>query len=257
MRLGRHFLTLAGAGAMLSIALAAPAADRTQHLTQRDSDYTATVGILTDIGSAIAEITRATGAPWSGPEQYKAAAQRVLVVLQGTGDTPSDGEQASANGGAMGHIERLLDREEARPWEPVLEGALANLRSAVAHLRDAGDTRSLDDFNAAMSLALENLEVAQGRPGDLGVLGGVSGAAANTELAVPPRAKSLDGCRLPREPGYGLHDGYLAWRAVPLSAGRSQSVPLAGGQSARIVGDLLVIYTAAAPLVNQQCERKP
>lgn len=251
MTLGRVFSRLAGAGAMLSVALAASAAGAA---TPRAGDYTATAQTLSDLRAAIAEITRATGAPWSGPQQYKAAAQRVLVILQGPDGSQSD---ADSSGGAMGRIEHLLDREEARPWEPVLEGALANIRSAVGHLQDASNTRSLDDFNEAVSLALENLEVAQGRPGDLGVLGGVTGAATNTELAVPPGAKSLDGCSAPHEAGYGLHDGYLAYRAVPLSQGRAQSVPLAGGDNARISGNLLVIYTAAAPLVKQRCEQKP
>lgn len=252
MRLSRGFFRLAGAGATLSVALAAVAADAAQGtpVMQHDSDYAATVESLSGIRSAIAEITRATGAPWSGPEQYKASARRALVVLQGDDAT-------AVSGGTMGHIEHLLDRQEARPWEPVLEGALANLRSATAHLQDAGSARSLDDFNEAMSLALENLEVAQGRPGDPGVLGGVSGAAANTELAVPPGAKSLDGCRVPHEAGYGVRDGYLAYRAVPLSQSRAQFVPLAGGENLRVAGDLLVIYTAAAPLVKQRCEQKP
>jgi len=252
MTLGRHFCRLAGAGAMLSVALAASAAGAAAPAA---SDYAATAETLSDIRSAVAGITRATGAPWTGPEQYKAAARRVLVILQGPGDPASDAD-SSGSGGAMGRIEHLLDREEDRPWEPVLEGALANIRAATVHLQDAGDTRSLDDFNAAMSLALENLEVAQGKPGDPGVLGGVLGAAANTELAIPPHAKSLDGCAVPHEAGYGVHDGYVAYRAVPLSQGRAQLVPLAGGENVRIAGDLLVIYTAAAPLVMQRCQQK-
>jgi hypothetical protein len=250
MRLSRYFFRLAGAGAMLSVALAAFAADE----TQRADDHTATIQTLSDIRSAIAEITSASGASWTGPEQYKAAAQRVLVILQGP--TGSQQDDPASTGGAMGRIEHLLDRKEDLPWEPVLEGALANLRAASAHVQDAGDSRSLDDFTEAMSLALENLEVAQGRPGDPGVLGGVQGAVANTELAIPAHAKSLDGCSVPREAGYGVHDGYLAYRAVPLGQSRAQSVPLAGGDNVRIAGDLLVIYTAAAPLVKQRCEQK-
>lgn len=249
MTLGRYLFRLAGAGAMLSVALAAFAADE----TQRPDDYTATAQTLSDIRSAIAEITRASNAPWSGPDQYKEAAGRALVVLEGTSESRPDD---ATSGGAMGRIEHLLDREEERPWEPVLEGALANLRSAANHLRDARDTRSLDDYTEAVSLALENLEVAQGRPGDPGVLGGVSGAAANTELAVPPHAKSLDGCSVPREAGYGVHDGYLAYRALQVSEGRTQPVPLAGGENVRLIGNLLVIYTAAAPLVKARCEGK-
>ncbi|HTH62979.1 MAG TPA: hypothetical protein VL689_22860 [Paraburkholderia sp.] len=248
--MSRYVLRLAGAGAMLSVALAASAAGA---VTTRASDYTATVDTLSDIRSAIAEITRASGAPWSGPDQYKASAKRVLVILQGTGGAELEG---NSTGGAMGRIEHLLDRQEERPWEPVMEGVLANLRAAVGHLQDAGSVRSLDDYTEAMSLALENLEVAQGRPGDIGVLGGVTGAATNTELAVPPGAKSLDGCRLPHEAGYGVHGGYLAYRAVPLSQGREQVVPLSGGENIRVAGDLLVIYTAAAPLVKQQCEEQ-
>lgn len=250
-------IRLAAAGATLSVAFAAAAADAPEAtqaapVPQHDSDYAATVEILSGIRSAVAEITRATGAPWSGPQQYKASAQRALVVIEG-----ANGDDAmAASGGAAGRIEHLLDRQDERPWEPVMEGALANLRAAAAHLQDAGSTRSLDDFNEAMSLALENLEVAQGRPGDPGVLGGVLGAAANTELAVPPGAKSLDGCRVPHEAGYGVHDGYLAYRAVPVGQSRAQLVPLAGAENARIAGNLLIIYTAAAPLVKQRCEQK-
>jgi len=252
MTLGRYGFRLAGAGAMLSVALAAHAADE----TQQARDYAATVEILSDVRTAIADITTASGAPWSGPQQYKAAVGRVLVVLEG--DKPEQSEPDNAgSGGVMGRIEHLLDRAEDRPWEPVMEGALANLRAATLHLHDAADTRSLDDFNEAMSAALENLEVAQGRPGEPGVLGGISGAAANTELAIPPHAKVLDGCRAPHEAGYGVRDGYLAYRAVPLAQVRSQAVPAGGGDNLRIAGDLLVIYTAAAPLVNRHCERKP
>jgi len=254
MTSGRHFGGLAGAGALLLAALAAPAAGA----TQRDSDYRATADTLADVRAAIDEINRAAGAPWSGPAEYKAAAQRALVVLEGApGSRPDAAAGTAVSGGTIGRIEHLLDRQEDRPWEPALEGALANIRSAAAHLHDAGDTRSLDDFTEAVSLALENLDVAEGRPGDPGVLGGLSGAAANTELAIPPGAKSLDGCRPPHEAGYGVHDGYLAYRAVPVSQGRAQSVSLSGGESMRITGDLLVIYTAAAPLVRQRCERKP
>jgi hypothetical protein len=248
MTLGRIFLRLAGAGAMLSVALAASAAD----VTPPGNDHAAAVDTLSDIRSAIAEITRASSAPWSGPEQYKASSRRALVILEGDDAVRSD---SAASGGAMGRIEHLLDRQETLPWEPVMEGALANLRAATLHLQDAGGTRSLDDYTEAMSLALENLEVAQGRPDDPGVLGGVSGALANTALAVPPHAKTLDGCRLPHEAGYGVHNGYLAYRAVPLGEGRAQAVPLSGGENVRIAGNLLVIYTAAAPLVKQQCEQ--
>jgi len=261
MMSGRGFCRLVGAGAMLSVALAAsaasgagPAAGGT--VAQPGNDYAAAAQTLADVRSAIAEIVRAEGAPWTGPAEYKAAAHRALFVI--VGDEPARPDAAAeaanaANGGAIGRIEHLLDRQEDRPWEPVLEGALANLRSAAAHLRDAGDTRSLDDFNEAESLALENLEVAQGRPSDPGVLGGLSGAAANTELAVPPGGRSLDGCSLPHEAGYGVRDGYLAYRAVPVSKGRAQLVPLSGGENMRIAGNLVVIYTAAAPLVQQRC----
>lgn len=243
-----RFGMVVGAAVLLAFALTVPAAGA----APRDDDHAATVDILSDIRHAIDEIARAEGAPWSGPDEYKAAAQRALVALEGDG---ADGTQDAPprESGAIERIERLLDRREDRPWEPVLEGALVNIRAAAAHLHDAGDTRSLDDFSTAASQALEYLEVAQGRASDPGVLGGMAGAAANTELAVPAGAKSLDGCSAPRTAGYGVRDGYLAWRAVPLGRG---PIPVAGAQNLRVSGDMAVFYTAAAPLVQQRCAAK-
>lgn len=235
---------------MLMVALAACAADAAQH----GDDHTATLEVLAGIQTAIADITSAENGQWSGPAQYKAAVSRALATLEGANGDPR--ESARDAGGAIGRIEHLLDRQDEEPWEPILEGALVNIRAAVASLRDASDSRSLDDFNLAATQALESLEVAQGRTSDPGVLGGMSGAAANTVLAVPSGAKSLDGCRLPQEAGYGVRDGYLAYRALPLPKDRTQLVAVSGGENIRLSGDMLVIYTAAAPLVQQRCENK-
>jgi hypothetical protein len=231
------------------IALCASAAD----VAQRDDDHTATVKALAGIQVAIAEIIKAENATSSGPAEYKAASQRAIDALEGAHAPRSDGSGNAS--GAIGRIEHLLDRRADRPWEPVLDGVLVNIRAAVAHLQDAGDAHSLTAFDAAASRALENLEVAQGRTNDYGVLGGMFGAVANTELAVPPGASLLDGCSVPHEAGYGLYRGYLAYRAVQLGRG-TQLIPASGGENIRISGNLLVIYTAAAPLVQQRCEAR-
>lgn len=231
------------------VALAASAADVTRH----DDDHTAAGKALAGIQLAIAEILKAENATSSGPAEYKAAAQRAIEALEGAHDARPDSPGDAR--GAIGRIEHLLDRRADRPWEPVLEGVLVNIQAAVAHLRDASDARSLTAFDVDASRALENLEIAQGRTSDYDVLGGMFGAVANTELAVPSGAKLLDACGVPHEPGYGVYRGYLAYRAVPLSAG-TRPVPVSGGENIRIVGNMLVIYTAAAPLVHRQCEAR-
>jgi polar amino acid transport system substrate-binding protein len=250
MMSGLRICKIAVSGAMLVIALDSTAADVVQH----GDDHAVTVEALADIQSAITEIVKAENASWSGPETYKASARRAIDALEG-------GDPAARNGagdrhGAIGRIEHLLDRGDNRPWEPVLDGVLVNLRAAVANLHDAGNARSLDDFGAAASRALEDLEMAQGKANDYGVLGGMLGAVANTELAVPSSAKSLNGCSVPHEAGYGVYRGYLAYRAVSLDKGRAGLIPTSGGERIRVNGDLVVIYTSAAPLVQQQCVMK-
>jgi polar amino acid transport system substrate-binding protein len=243
MRVGYGVSALVGASVM-AVALTASADDA------RRDDHTAATRAVEHIKQAIAEILKAEDATSSGPAEYKQAARRALEALQG-GDTAKRANPGEPSG-AIDEIEHLLDRREDRPWEPVLEGTLANIRAAVGHLTDAGDARSLSAFDSAASQALENLEVALGRGSEYGVLGGMFGALANTELAVPPTARLLDGCSTPHEAGYGVYRGYLAYRAVPLhDAG--QPIPAAGAQTIRMRGNMLVIYTAAAPLVQSQC----
>ena len=98
------------------------------------------------------------------------------------------------------------------------------------------------------------LEVAQGRPTETGVLAGLEGALANTELGLPGDAQVVDGCAAPpNTPSFGVHDGYIAWVAVPAGDGTHELAENPGGTDVTMHGGVILLHTAAAPLVAQEC----
>lgn len=237
------------AGAML-VALAGPAASATSHGTEHAS----AAGALGDIKAAIASIIHAENATSSGPDEYKAAAQRAINALVGEQDPAFVAKLGNPGdaAGVIGHVNHLLDRIATPPWVPALHGVLVNTQAAVGHLQDALRAGSLSKFEVAASRALENLEMAQGRTDEYDALGGMAGALANTELAVPAGATMLDGCMRPRKPGYGVYQGYLVYQAVSLDNGGTL-LTNPGGRYIKRNGNMLIFYTAAAPVVQQHC----
>ncbi|HEX5498783.1 MAG TPA: hypothetical protein VFX03_06130, partial [Thermomicrobiales bacterium] len=187
---------------------------------------------------------------------YHRASQRAMNALAGShgqGYDASAGTPGDA-AGAIGHIDALLDRSDKPVWVDPLHGAEANIRAAIVHLHDSLKTRELMDYEISVSRALTYLEVARGRPTDLGVLAGIEGALANTELGVPAGATRQDGCAAPTSaPAYGVHNGYLAWIAAPASEGTHALAENPGGAEIAVHNGIVALSTAAAPLVAKAC----
>ena len=222
-------------------------------------DHQQAVAALTDIEAAIAELVHADASYAVGPQTYRRAAQRAINALAGSG---GDGYRADAGSpgdpsGALGHIDSLLDRSATPVWVAPLHSAEANVRAAITHLDDARNAREFMDYATATSRALTYLEVARGRPTETGVFGGLEGALANTVLGVPPGAQQQDACNRPSAaPAYGVHDGYIAWVTVPATGGTHALTEDPGASSVSLQGGMIVLQSAAAPIVAAACGRK-
>src|SRR5581483_3581573 len=219
-------------------------------------DHQAALAALHDLRSAIAEIVSVDRTYATDRNVYHQASQRAINALEGThgphyvegSGSPGDAE------GAIGHIDKLLDRKETPVWADPLRGAEVNMRAAVAYLVDSGKSRELMDYQIAVSRALGYMEVAEGRPTEPGVLGGLEGVLANTELGVPDGARQEDGCTAPSSSStYGTHGGYLAWITISATPGTHTLPENTGGQTVAMQGNMIVLHTAAAPLVAKIC----
>jgi mono/diheme cytochrome c family protein len=219
------------------------------------SDHDQAVGALSDIQSAINMITNAEAATTSGPASYKNPAQSAINALVGAQDAAfsSDAPNPGDAQGAIGHINQLLDRDNAPPWVPDLHGVLVNAQAAVGSLQDAMAAKDLDAYEVSASEALANLELAEGRPSEYGALGGMVGALANTELAVTNASIVVNGCTAPQHAGFGVYQGYLAYRAIPVSALSQSGIDNPGGSTIKRNAGMILFYSAAAPLVEKLC----
>lgn len=229
------------------------------HAAQAD-DHQAAVAALADLHAAISQLVRADASFSTNRNDYHGASQRAINALEGikgpdsivAAGNPGDTE------GSIGHIDHLLDRTATPVWADTLRSAEANLRAAVAQLRDAARARELMQWEMANSRALIYLLVAQGRSSETGALGGLQGALANTLLGVPGDAQQADACAAPPPtPAYGTHGGYIAWVSVPASQGEHRLAENPGGSDVSVEGNLIVLHTAAAAKVARQCNRAP
>ncbi|MDQ2802577.1 MAG: c-type cytochrome [Pseudomonadota bacterium] len=218
-------------------------------------DHQAALAALSDVRAATAELVRADASYSTDRAAYRQASQRAITALEGARGsqfvTGANADQA----GAIAHIDKLLDRSDEPVWASPLRGAEANIRAAVAHLQDAARAHELMDYEIAASRAITYLQVAQGRPSDTGVFGGLEGALANTVLGVPVDAEEADACAPPpANPAYGTHDGYIVWVSVPAKPG-SYKLPEASSTAELVVQNgAVVLHTAAAKIVGQSCD---
>jgi mono/diheme cytochrome c family protein len=253
-RTGFHVLLTAIGFTAASVMMPVPA-QAENHSGPYEADHAQAVAALTDLQAAITTIMHAEEATSSGPGSYKTAAASAINALVGSQDAafnaqaPNPGDAA----GAIGHVNQLLDRVSSPPWVPGLHGVLVNAQAAVSALQDAGKADDLDGYELSSSQALTDLVVAEGHAGGYDSLGGLSGALANTALAVTDGAAVENGCTAPQRAGFGVYQGYLSYRAVPLSSIGSAGIDNPGGAKIRLHGGLLVFYTAAAPQVVQMC----
>ena len=240
-------------GALLLVPASAGAA---QGVGTTGGDHQAAAAALSDVKAAIATIVAADASYATDRNVYHRASQRAINALEGTRGPDYLAEPGNPGdaAGAIGHIDALLDRAATPVWAAPLHGAEANLRAAVAHLQDSLHARELMDYELTVSRALAYLEVAQGRPTEIGVLAGLEGALANTVLGVPADAQMADGCAPPPDaPAFGTHDGYVAWVTVPAGEGTHTLPENPGGTDVTVHGGMIVLHTAAASLVAQRC----
>jgi hypothetical protein len=218
--------------------------------------HTNAVAALADVRATVGEIVHIEDGFAVGHGAYVRAAHRALNALVGRGD---DGYVASFGDsgdgvGALGHIDALLDTEGTSLWTPAMEGAKANVLAAAENLQTATHEREMEDYQADLTHALANLALVAGRTSQSGVFGGLSGALANTSLAVPLGAASVSGCGLPaRAPAYGVVSERLAYVALPRA---DAATKLPGEIDVRRVvvrGDEVVLYTAASAEAAALC----
>ena len=242
---------------LAALALLPPATGRTaQSVGTPSDDHLAAVAALSDVKAAIATIVAADASYATDRNVYHRAGQRAINALEGTRGPDYQAEAGTPGDeqGAIGHIDALLDRTATPVWAAPLHGAEANLRAAVAHLQDSLHARELMDYELAVSRALAYLEVARGRPTETGVFGGLEGALANTVLGVPTGARTVDACAAPSDtPAFGIGGGYIAWVTVPADEGTHTLAENPGGTDLTVQNGMIVLHTAAAPLVAQGC----
>jgi mono/diheme cytochrome c family protein len=223
-------------------------------------DHAEAQAAAADLRAAIAAITQADMTYSTDRAVYHDAGRHAANLLIGTRDpaySPALAKPGDDPEGAIGRIDHLLDRTATPAWANALRGAEANLRAAAATLLAAGRAHELMDFQTLATSALASLELAQGRASETGVLGGIEGALANTTLAIPGGAAVADACAAPQTaPAYGVHDGALAWIALPASQGAHALAAPFGGRTVAVEGDFLVLHTAAAASVEAACARQ-
>ncbi len=223
-------------------------------------DHQAAVAALADVKAAIGILVAADASYATDRNVYHRASQQAINALEGThgAEYRADAGPPADPQGAIGRIDVLLDRRETPVWAAPLHGAEANIRAAVAHLHDSLRARELMDYAMTASRALGYLEVAQGRSTDTGVLAGLEGALANTELGVPGDGEVVDACAAPpASPAFGVRDGYLAWVTVAASNGDHPLPENLGGTDLAVSNGVIVVHTAAAPLVAERCGAAP
>lgn len=231
-----------------------------QDVGTRGGDHQAALAALTDVKAAIGILVEADASYATDRTVYHRASQRAINALEGThgADYRADAGVPADPQGAIGQIDALLNRKETPVWAPPLHGAEANVRAAVAYLHDALRARELMDYAKSASRALGYLEVARGRSTDTGVLAGLEGALATTELGIPGDGQVVDACAdPPASPAFGVRDGYLAWVTVPASEGDHKLPENLGGTDLTVRSGVIVVHTAAAPLVAKRCTASP
>ena len=211
---------------------------------------------LSDIGAAISELNSASSLTVHSAGPYQQAARRAANALLGT-DAPDFKGSAGNPGdsaGALGHLAWLSAHSGDSVWGPPVQGTLANVKAAQAHLAEAAKADGLDDYWLQSSDALQALLVATGRGSQLGVLGGLRGALATTDLGVPADGKVVSGCAAPgQSPAYGVVKGYLTYLAIPRGQGSTRFPEMISIGDVSVGGNAIVMHTAAAGLAGQLC----
>jgi len=250
----KALLAIVGAFGMLAVTAgpaASAAAGEQEHNPHQEAQQA-----LADIDAAIGALNAASGVTANNAGPYRQSAQRAANAIVG-GDAP-DSHAAAGNpgddAGAIGHLSWLSVHASASVWGPAVQGALVNLKAAEAHLTEAARADQLQDFWLQTSAALQALLVADGRPSQLGVLGGLRGALATTDLGVPDGAQVVPGCAAPTQlPAYGVTKGYLVYLAIPRQEGVTRFPEMIGVRDVSVRGNAIIMHTAATDIAGRLC----
>jgi mono/diheme cytochrome c family protein len=249
----KRLLTIAGA---CGVAAFAVMVGRAAAGEQMRSPHQEALLALSDIDAAISELNSASRLTATNAAPYQRAAQRAANALLGT-DDPDFQESAGNPGdgvGALRHLAWVSAHADGAVWGPPVQGSLANVKVAQAHLAQAAKADALEDYWLRSSDALQALLVASGRESQLGVLGGVRGALATTDLGVPANGKVVSGCAAPAQtPAYGVVKGYLTYLAIPRDQGSTRFPELLGIRDVSVRPDAILLHTAAIDLIGQLC----
>ncbi len=225
-------------------------------------DHAGALAALADVRAAVAEIVRIEDGYAVGHGAYVRAAHRAMNALVGRRDdgyAKSFGDPGDGTG-TLGHLDQILDKVGTSPWTPAVQGAKANVLAAAADLQSALGEKEMEEYQADLTRTLANLALVVGRPSENGVLGGLSGALANTALAVPAGGTTLSGCTAGldaarRAPVYGVAGGRLTYVALPRSVA-AVAVPAGLNiDKVQVQSDVVVLFTVAAPERAALCGR--
>jgi len=212
--------------------------------------------VLADMQAATASIVRTEDGSAVGRNAYKTAALQARNALIGRKDRdyvakagdPGDGV------GAIGYIDRLLDRSATHAWTDGLRGAKINLLAAAQSLTDALGAKQMEEYQTDLTGALADISLAMGRPSQAGVLGGIEGALATTALGIPAGAKIVSGCSVPKDaPAYGVTAGKLTYLSVDRRAAAAALPSDFPVRRIDVVGNRLVLHTDSASEAARIC----
>lgn len=211
---------------------------------------------IADMRAATDSIVRTEDGNAVGRTAYTTAAREARNALIGRSDR--DFTRSVRNPGddvgAIGYIDRLLDRSSTARWTDGLRGAKINLLAAAQSLTDATHAKQMEEYQTDLTAAIADISLAIGRPTQDGVLGGIEGALATTVLGIPAGASVLPGCSAPNvAPAYGVTAGRLAYLAVDRRAA-AVTVPVDFPvRRIAVMGDRLVLYANSATDAARAC----
>ncbi len=242
---------------IVALVLGAASADASAQTTLGDRELA--MHALADMKAATNQIVRTEDGSAVGRKAYQTAALQARNALIGRKDrdfTASVGDPGDGVG-AIGYIDRLLDRPSTPVWTDGLKGAKINLLAAAQSLTDALHAKQMEEYQTDLTGAIADISLAIGRSSQGGVLGGIEGALATTSLGIPTGAKIVSGCSVPNvAPAYGVIGGTLAYLSVDRRAAASAVPAEFPVRRIDVIGDRLVLYTSSASENAKRCSHR-
>ena len=242
---------------VIALVLGTASADASAQTTLGDRELA--MHALADMKAATNHIVRTEDGSAVGRKAYQTAALQARNALIGRKDRdfvasvgdPGDGV------GAIGYIDRLLDRPSTPVWTDGLKGAKINLLAAAQSLTDSLHAKQMEDYQTDLTGAMADISLAIGRSSQGGVLGGIEGALATTSLGIPSGAKIVSGCSVPSAaPSYGVIAGTLAYLAVDRRTAAAEIPTEFPVRRIDVIGDRLVLYTSSATEIAKRCSHR-